>query len=53
MNGKLDNITLSKHEYDFIIAYRTADINLKIAVNRLLDLPEKIIKFPIRKENTQ
>lgn len=53
MNGSINNITLSNQEYNLLISYRKADLNFKNAVNRLLNLPDKIIPFPKRKELTQ
>lgn len=53
MNGSINNITLSKQEYNLLVSYRKADLNFKNAVNRLLNLPDKIIPFSERKELTQ
>lgn len=53
MNGNINNITLSKQEYNLIVSYRKADLNFKNAVNRLLNLPEKIIPLSTIKEFVQ
>ena len=39
MNGRTDNITLTKHEYELIVAYRKCtDINFRNSVCKLLDV---------------
>lgn len=53
MNSNINNITLNKQEYNLLVSYRKADLNFKYAVNKLLNLPDKIIPFPERKEITQ
>lgn len=53
MNGNINNINLSKQEYNLIVSYRKADLNFKHAVNRLLNLPEKIIPLSKIKEFVQ
>lgn len=50
MNRNISNIALSKQEYNLIVSYRKADSNFKNAVNRLLNLPEKIISLSKIKE---
>lgn len=38
MNGKTDNITLHKHEYNLIIAYRKASKVEKTVIDKILDI---------------
>lgn len=51
MNGRIDNVTLNKHEYELIVAYRKCtDVNFKNAICKLLDINPQINKVvPISK----
>lgn len=49
MNSDTNNIELGSKEYKLLIAYRKADFNFRMAVDRLLGLPEKIIPFTTTK----
>lgn len=49
MNSDTNNIELGSKEYKLLIAYRKADFNFRMAVDRLLGLSDKVIPFtPIK-----